>query len=263
MSKFVDRPRYLCALGGAIGTLNALPGVIPILHAAAGCGGNISNALNGGGGYSGSSYCGGQALPSSNVYENEIVFGGEARLEEQIENTLKVIDGELYFVVTGCMVEMIGDDTASVVKRFNRSNKTVLSSDTGGFKGNSYKGYDLVLETLFRDYVEKSDEKEPGTVNLFGIVPVQDVFWKGNLNELKRIISKLGLKVNTFFGSNETLDNLKNAAKASLNIVVSDTFGSDAAKVFEEVHNVPYINAPLPIGAKATSEFVLVIGQQR
>lgn len=261
MSKFVDRPRYLCALGGAIGTLNALPGVIPILHAAAGCGGNISNALNGGGGYSGSSYCGGQALPSSNVYENEIVFGGEARLEEQIENTLKVVDGELYFVVSGCMVEMIGDDTASVAKRFSRSNKTVLSSDTGGFKGNSYKGYDLVLETLFRDYVEKSDDKEPGTVNLFGIVPVQDVFWKGNLNELKRITSKLGLKVNTFFGSNETLDNLKNAAKASLNIVVSDTFGIDAAKVFEEVHNVPYINTPLPIGAKATSEFILAIGK--
>jgi len=61
MSKFIDRPRYLCALGGAIGTLGALNGVIPILHAAAGCGGNIANALNGGAGYLGSGYCAGQA----------------------------------------------------------------------------------------------------------------------------------------------------------------------------------------------------------
>jgi nitrogenase molybdenum-iron protein beta chain len=62
--------------------------------------------------------------------------------------------------------------------------------------------------------------------------------------------------VNTFFGSGETLDNLKNSAKASLNIVVSDTFGVEAAKAFEEVHNVPYISVPFPIGVEATSTFL-------
>jgi nitrogenase molybdenum-iron protein beta chain len=258
MSKYIDRPRYLCALGGAIGTLNALPNTIPILHAAGGCGGNLANALNGGAGYLGSSYCGGQALPSTNVYEQHIVFGGEARLAEQIENTLKLINGSLYFVVTGCMVDMIGDDTKNIARQFASfdKNKTVLAAETGGFKGNSFKGYDIVLETLFKEYVKVTPTKTNNLVNLWGVVPVQDVFWKGNLRALKELLGRLGLKVNTFFGDGETLDTLKNAGKASLNIVVSDIFGISAADTFEEVHGTPYISAPFPIGVQGSRIFL-------
>lgn len=256
MSKFIDRPRYLCALGGAIGTLKNLPRAVPILHAAAGCGGNIANALNYASGYLGSGYCAGQALPSSNVYEKEIVFGGEERLFEQIENTLRLVDGDLYFVLSGCMVEMIGDDVKAVAKRFQDRNVAVLAADTGGFHGNSYKGYDIVLSTLFRDYTVKTDRKDDRLLNLWGIVPVQDVFWKGNLQNLKAILEELGYKVNTFFGEDETLENLKNAGSAALNIVVSDTVGIEPAKIFEEVHDVPYISVPFPIGAFGTEIFI-------
>jgi len=260
MSRFVENPRYLCALGGAVGTLKVLPRAIPIIHAAAGCGGNIANALNGAAGYLGSGYCAGQALPSTNVYEKEIVFGGEARLEEQIASTLKVIDGDLYFVVTGCMVEMIGDDAVSVANRFLSQGYPVLAAETGGFKGNSYRGYDLVLQTLFRDYVERTSAKDQNTINLWGVVPVQDAFWKGNLNVLKDLLGKLGYQVNTFFGEGETLDNLKKAGAASLNIVVSDTFGIQPAKIFEEVHGTPYITVLLPIGSSGTEQFLRSAG---
>ncbi|HBC91735.1 MAG TPA: hypothetical protein DCZ10_02210 [Pelotomaculum sp.] len=261
MTKFVENPRYLCALGGAVGTLKVLPRVIPIIHAASGCGGNIANALNGSAGYLGSGYCAGQALPSTNVYEKDIVFGGEERLTEQIASTLKITDGDLYFVVSGCMVEMIGDDVVSVANRFYNQGYPVLAAETGGFKGNSYLGYDIVLKTLFRYYVEKKSAKDKNTVNLWGVVPVQDVFWKGNLNVLKDLLGRLGYKVNTFFGEGETLDNLKNAASASLNIVVSDSFGIKAAKVFEEVHGVPYITVPLPVGASGTELFLRTVGK--
>ncbi len=256
MSGFIDRPRYLCALGGSVATLKALPRAVPILHAAAGCGGNIANALNYASGYLGSGYCSGQALSSSNVYENEIVFGGENRLYEQIENTLKLVDGDLYFVLTGCMVEMIGDDVHSVAKKFRNHDIPVLSADTGGFRGNSIKGYDIVLGTLFKEYVCKTDAKNERLVNLWGIVPVQDVFWKGNLNMLKSLLEKLGYTVNTFFGEGETLENLKNSASACLNIVASDIFGVEAARIFEEVHGIPYITVPFPVGAYGTEIFI-------
>lgn len=138
MTNFIERPRFTCTLGGALGTLNALPRVIPVIHAAAGCGGNIANAQNAAAGYLGSGYCGGLAVPSSNVYEKEIVFGGEERLAEQISNTLKLVDGDLYFVVSGCMTEMIGDDIQAVVKQFRGQGIPVLGADTGGIRGNSY-----------------------------------------------------------------------------------------------------------------------------
>ncbi len=261
MSTIIDRPRYLCSLGGAISTLSALPGAISIIHAAAGCGSNLANAHNGAAGYAGSGYCSGLALPSTNVYENEIIFGGEERLKEQIEKTLEVVAGEIYFVLTGCMVEMIGDDVQSVASHFKTRGDPVYAINTGGFKGNSFSGYDLVLQALFRDYVKKHEEKDEKLVNLWGVVPVQDVFWKGNLKVLKGLISKLGFRVNTFFGEGETLSDLKDSSRAVLNIVVSDTFGIEAAKVFEEVHNVPYISVPFPIGDYGTGLFMNEVGR--
>lgn len=62
MSKFVERPRYVCSPGGAVGTIKVLPRTVPILHAATGCGGNVATALNQAAGYFGSGYCAGQAL---------------------------------------------------------------------------------------------------------------------------------------------------------------------------------------------------------
>ncbi|MDU4960464.1 MAG: nitrogenase component 1 [Sporomusaceae bacterium] len=260
MSKFIERPRYLCTMGGAVATLKALPRAVSILHSSPGCGGNFANALNGAAGYLGSGYCAGQALPSSNIYERDIVFGGEERLAEQIASTLEIVDADLYFVVTGCMVDLIGDDAVAVAKRFRQQGKPVFGAETGGFKGNSYKGYDIVLSKLFAEFVEPSPVKNKQLVNLFGLVPVQDVFWKGNLNALMRLIGKLGYQVNTFFGEGETLANLKQAAAASLNIVVSDIYGIQPAEVFQEIHDVPYIVAPLPIGPSGCAQFLRQIG---
>jgi len=261
MSKFIDRPRYLCTLGGAVATLKALPRVIPIIHAAAGCGGNIANALHGAAGYLGSGYCAGLALPSSNIYEKDIVFGGEERLAEQIATTLEVVNGDLYFVVTGCMVDIIGDDAVAVANRFHQEGKPVFGAETGGFKGNSYKGYDIVLSKLFTDFVEKDPVKDKTVVNLFGLVPIQDVFWKGNLQILKNLLGKIGYQVNTFFGEGETLDHLKYAGAASLNILVSDVYGIEPAQIFEKIHGVPYVVAPLPIGSAGTERFLRTVGE--
>ena len=53
----IDRPRYTCTLGGALGTLKALPGkVVPIIHAAPGCGGNLGYTISLSAAYAGSGY---------------------------------------------------------------------------------------------------------------------------------------------------------------------------------------------------------------
>jgi nitrogenase molybdenum-iron protein beta chain len=247
-------------LGGALGTIRAMPRTVAVIHGSAGCGGNISNAINAGAGYLGGGYCGGYATPSSNVVERDIVFGGEGRLREQIQASLEIMDGDLFVVVTGCMVDMIGDDTVSVTAEFGGAEKKVIAVPTPSFKGNAFTGYELLFKGLIAKYIEKSGEKDPLSVNVFGIVPVQDVFWKGNLREIKRLLEKLGIRANTFFGEGESLENFKNAGKASLNIVVSNSPGIESAKYFEEVHGIPYIAVPFPIGAIAGEAFLKTVG---
>jgi nitrogenase molybdenum-iron protein beta chain len=237
-----------------------MPRTVAIIHGSAGCGGNINTALNAGAGYLGGGYCGGNALPSSNVVERDVVFGGEGRLREQIESTLEIVDGDLYVVVTGCMVDMIGDDTVSITSEYAREGKPVLGIPTPSFKGNAFTGYELILKGLIANYIPLQEKKEALTVNLFGIVPAQDVFWKGNLRELKRLLEKLGLKVNTFFGEGETLDNVRNAGAAALNIVASNNAGIESAQYFKEVHGIPYLVTPFPVGALAGEAFLRDVG---
>lgn len=261
-NRFLERPRSFCALGGALQTANALPRTVPVMHTAMGCGSSIFWNQIGSTGYLGAGYCGGLAVPSSNVQEKDIVFGGVERLAEQVEYTVKLVEGDLYIVMTGCMTDIIGDDIQSVVRDFRRRGVTIIGAETGGFKGDAYKGYDLVLQALFKDFVTPAETKIKGKINLWGIVPAQDAFWRGNLNNLRLLLNKLGLTVNTFFTEFDTLEAIQNAAEAELNIVVSKHYGIDAALVFEETHHVPFMTFPLPIGPSATGDFLRQIGER-
>ncbi|MDF2505717.1 nitrogenase component 1 [Clostridium sp.] len=253
---YIERPRFSCALGGALSTISALQKVVPIVHATAGCGSNLFGAYMGGSGFWGSGYCGGGSVPTSGITENDIVFGGSSRLTQQIETTLELIDADLFIVTTGCMTEIIGDDVEAVLRNFKDSQVPILSLETGGFRGNSYNGYEGVLEKLFIDYSNKTAKKTKNLVNILGVVPALDPFFRGDLVEIKRLLEKLGLEVNTFFTNDQTIDNLKDASEASLNIVLSRTYGISVAESLQEKHGIPYYVNELPIGPTATAEFL-------
>lgn len=257
---FIEKPRFSCPLGGAMATVGALPKAVAVLHASQGCGGNSNGAIMQGAGHNGSGYCGGASIPASGIGEQQIVFGGAARLEEQLESTLEVIDAELFVVITGCTAEIIGDDIEAVVRNYRAlsadGRPPLVHASAAGFKGNSYFGYDSVLQALFRDYVEPAKEKKKGKVNIWGVTPALDVFWEGNLLELRRVLEGVGLTVNTFFTKQDALADLRAAGEAELNIVVSPVNGVAAAEVFKEVHGVDHFVTDLPIGAKATASFV-------
>lgn len=258
---FVERPRYTCAQGGAAATVTALPGGIPILHSPSGCAGNFAWTQNGGSGLQVGGYCGTLAIPSSSIQERDVVFGGDSRLREQVESTIKVMDGSIYAVLTSCVTEVIGDDIKSVVADFRRQGVPIIGAETGGFKGNSYRGYDLVLQSLFREFLERGVAKKKKRVNLWGVVPSYDPFWRGNLEEVRLLLEALGLEVNSFFLAADTLEGIRQAGAASLNIVISQAYGLEAAELFETLHGTPYISLPLPVGAAAAESFLRNVGK--
>lgn len=68
--------------------------------------------------------------------------------------------------------------------------------------------------------------------------------------------------MNTFFTEHDTLAGVRNAATAELNIIVSEFYGVAAGGVFAEVHDVPFVTFPLPIGPSATADFLSKVGKQ-
>jgi nitrogenase molybdenum-iron protein beta chain len=260
MASYIERPRFTCALGGAIAAVTAVDRAVPIVHGPPGCAGNLAWTQAGGCGLQVGGYCGGLSAPGSNIQEREVVFGGGERLAEQVANTLQVMDGALYIVLTSCVTEMIGDDVGAIVLPLAEQGVPIVYAETGGFRGNSYHGYELVLESLLKNFAPAGGERRRGQVNLWGVAPNFDVFWRGNLLGLRRLLARLGLSVNTFFTVDDRLEDIRRAGSAELNIVVSDVYGCRAAQTAEEIHGTPYITTALPIGPTASSAFLRDVG---
>jgi len=227
---------------------------VPIIHAGPGCGVQVFYGQSFTAGFRGSGWIGGVSVPSTNTYEKEVVFGGESRLKEQIENTIELIDGDRYVVLTGCTSELIGDDVSGILREFE--DKSIIYAETAGFRGSSYIGYEILLDA-FIDQIVKEKPKEENLVNIFGIIPSQDVFWEGNLAEIERILNLVGLEVNTIFNGKK----IEDLSAAALNIVVSPWSGVKIAQKLKEKFETPYIINPLPIGVTETNLFLENVGK--
>jgi nitrogenase molybdenum-iron protein beta chain len=195
--------------------------------------------------------------PCSNMLEREVVFGGEQKLRDEIDGALEIIDADAYFVLTGCTAGIIGDDVAAITADYRKRSLPVYPVSTPGFAGDSLLGYETAFDTFLDFIVEPGRERQGDLVNLLGVVPYHAPHWQGTLEEMARVLRKLGLRVNTFFTDNQDIETVRGAGAAALNIVMSPYLLKNAAEKFERVFGVPHIRFDgVPIGATQTSEFI-------
>jgi len=255
MAKLLDKQRYKCVLG-AMQTVQAISRAISILHAGPGCAQKLSDSIGSSG------YFSPNIFPCTSINEKDVVFGGAKKLDSTIANALKIIDADLYVVLTGCIPEIVGDDTEEVVSHFENAQKPVIYASTAGFKGNNYKGHEQVIDAIIDQLLEKSNETEEGLVNIWADIPYQDLFWLGNLRELEKLVAELGLKPNTIFGYNRGLENIRKIPKAQFNLLVSTWVQLSNMKKMEQKLGIPYLHYPtLPIGAFETTKFLRIVGE--
>lgn len=257
MAKLLDKQRYKCALA-SMQTVQAITRAIPVLHSGPGCAQKLSDGMGSSG------YFSPNIFPCTSINEKDVVFGGTKKLASTIDNALKVIDADLYVVLTGCIPEIVGDDTGEVVSQFADAEKPVIYASTAGFKGNNYKGHDQVVDAIISQYLKKvpDSEKVPGLVNIWADVPYQDQFWLGNLRELEKLVAELGLTPNTIFGYDRGIRNIDLVPKAQFNLLVSPWVGLKNVQKMEKKLGIPYLHYPvLPVGATETSKFLRAVGE--
>ena len=257
MSFVTENPRGGCVLSGINSVLAAVDRVCPVLHSGPGCCMQTTAAEQGQSGHKHACFVSGVSLPSSNMLEKEVVFGGVNKLRTTIQGAIDIIDASAYFVLTGCTAGIIGDDIASVTDEFVEKGYKVYPIDTPGFAGDSNLGYETVWNSFIDKVIKPAEKKRGNLVNIFGIVPYHDPFWSGTLEEIDRILSKLGLEVNTFFTKHQGLDVIEHCSEAALNIIINPWLFKGPAKKFEDKFGVPSIRFPFcPIGATDTTRFV-------
>ena len=250
--------RYACAVG-ATNTVVAIKGAVPIANCSPGCQLKTTAMLTFENGFQGSIAAGGGNMPSANSTENDVVFGGIKTLDELIKSTLKIYEGDLFVVLTGCVGELIGDNVPDLVSNYQRAGYPIVYANTAGFKGNNLYGHEVVVDAIIDQFVgEYQGEKKKGLINLWFETPYYNHNWRGDYQELARILRGAGFEVNVLFGAeNPGVEAWKRIPQAQFNLVVSPWVGIKNAEHLQKKYNQPYLHIPeIPVGEEATAKFI-------
>ena len=262
MAEYIEQIRHVCSLG-ALQSVLAIDRAIPILHSGPGCGQKLWGALGFQNGCQGSGYAGGHTVPCTNIGEKEVIFGGDERLRGIVDNSLQVLDADLFVILTGCTSDIVGDDVGEVARRFQEKGKPVIYAETGGFIGTNLFGHELVIDSIIDQYLQPADHTEAGLVNIWSVVPFHDPFWVGTFKAIEGLIAELGLRPNIIFGpgSGRGLEALNKVPKAQFNLLISPWVGLKNVQHLEEKFGTPYLHYPvLPIGPTETARFLRTVG---
>ncbi|MBG6082415.1 nitrogenase molybdenum-iron protein beta chain [Rubrivivax gelatinosus] len=211
-----------CALQGAVALLQAVDGVVPVLHANAGCGAALGR---------------GRPLPSTALLEKQVVFGGTSRLREQLKNAVQVQAGTLFGVLAGCVPEVIGDDVPAMLKEAREQRFPAFSVAVPGFGGHGWSGHAAAARALLEHaaLAAPSPEAVPADVNLLGLVPGLDPDWEADLDEVAAVLAEAGLVARRLAGEGTAAWQAAARSRASL---VLSPWGETAADWLEREHRV-------------------------
>lgn len=223
-----------CVYCGARVVLNPVTDAIHLVHGPVGCASytwDIRGSLSSGSELYRNSF-------STDLREQDIIFGGEKKLAGTIDDLVAKYRAKLVFVYSTCIVGVIGDDLAAVCKAAaDRHNIEVIPVESSGFIGNKSAGYRAACEALLKiiDPVDRHDAAASFAINYLGDFNLAGEAWI-----IKDYLARMGIKVNAVFTGDSTSATIKQAARVSLNIVQCAGSMNYLAGKLQELYGIPY-----------------------
>lgn len=223
-----------CVYCGARVVLNPVTDAIHLVHGPVGCASytwDIRGSLSSGSELYRNSF-------STDLREQDIIFGGEKKLAGTIDELVAKYQAKLVFVYSTCIVGVIGDDLAAVCKAAaDRHNIEVIPVESSGFIGNKSAGYRAACEALLQLIapVDRHDAAASFAINYLGDFNLAGEAWI-----IKDYLARMGIKVNVVFTGDSTSATIKQAARVSLNIVQCAGSMNYLAGKLQELYGIPY-----------------------
>ncbi|MEI6128332.1 MAG: nitrogenase component 1, partial [Pseudomonadota bacterium] len=180
---------------------------------------------------------------TTNLSYGNIMQGAEDKMEEALRKTIKR-GYEAVFIVAAPTVEVTRDDIEGVVKKVGFKDTVIIHPPIGG---SLIDGKDAAFIRLL-DLVKPAKKKKKKSVNIIG--PTFSTFnWRADVYELTRMLREIGVTVNTVFTAGATVAEIKNAARAELNLCIYPfDCGIRAAQEMEKRFSIPYLSDIIPVG---------------
>jgi nitrogenase molybdenum-iron protein alpha/beta subunit len=248
-----------CKFWTAMKVLSGIRNAIVIAHGPSGCAYGVkqayklTNSRN-----SGSPY---EAVVSTNVGENTVIFGGEKELAGAIREVDEKYSPDVIVVATSCATGIIGDNVDAVVERAKKkTNADILVIHCEGFAGEYRSGFDLV----FRQIVQFMNPPTPeliaelsDSVNIVGAkMGPERTEVDTDVKELVRLIEGIGARVNSVIAGNCSLEELRRAPSAAVNCAVCLDLGYAIGSEMLAQFGTPMSSTILPYGIAATQHWI-------
>ena len=187
---------------------------------------------------------------TSDFQERDIVFGGDKKLKElidEIETLFPLAKG--ISVQSECPVGLIGDDIEAVAKtKAKELGKPVVPVRCEGFRGVSQSlGHHIANDTI-RDWVfdreTPSDRPDPDAgfeATPYDVVIIGDYNIGGDCWSSRRLLEELGLRVIAQWTGDTTLAELERAPKAKLNLIHCYRSMNYISRHMEEKYGTPWL----------------------
>jgi nitrogenase iron protein len=249
-------PLFSCALAGAYNVVAQINDAVALMHSPRGCA--FTTLCTNMGTASASDR--GAMIPNllcTNMREVDVVFGGERRMGEAIEDIHSRISPSAITMITSCPSAIIGDDIASVIARSAQKGIDVVQVPSDGvMAGDFNEGMLGAYMAIAEHFIDESVKPVDLLVNLIG-EPNLSTSVDRNFEAMDRIFRALGLKVNCRFIRNTTVERIRNLKAASLNIpAFTDPSTLKISNFLRDRYGMRTLDAPPPVGFQQTREFV-------
>ena len=175
---------------------------------------------------------------STDLKENDIIFGGEKKLYMALVKLIDMYHPNAAFVYATCIIGIIGDDIDSVCRRVSEEKGIpVLPVHSEGFKGTKKDGYKAACDALSQLTGKGSTENiSKYSLNIMGEFNIAGEAWT-----IKKYYEKMGLEVVTIFTGDGRIDKIMRSHGASLNVVQCSGSMLHLAQIMEKKYGIPYI----------------------
>lgn len=251
----------LCAFFGALDVLTWFgPEVQPLVHGSAACGlshGAMRPCGNN------SSFHRPRVL-STNLGPEHVVYGGRDRLIESLKDVDRRHTAKVIVVLTNCCSYMIGEDVQGTIATVAPElGADVLALEVAGCDGTGFrKGADKALDLLF-SYVAAHQPPAPRpagaerpSINLFTKRISGRPAEECDVNEIRRLLDKIGVDVNTVVRAGATFEELVALPRAQANATLCFTFGKGPLESLQRLHAQPFVPMIFPLGLGSTLAWI-------
>ena len=176
----------------------------------------------------------------TDVTTNDVIFGGDKKLEESISFIAENKNPKAIFVYETCVTAMIGDDMDNVAKRMQEKYSIpIVVIHAPGFVGGKNLGSRLAGEAVLNQLI---GTREPKQIHPFGINLIGEYNVTGDMWQYTPLLEKIGIKIVSTLAGDGRIENIQMAHRAKLNVIVCAKSLITLTRKMQERYDIPYIS---------------------